>query len=292
MDFCALAGAARHVDRDAECRQATVRKRARTGASARRIRSLMLTVICAGLLVEVGLPQQGRAASYAPPAIPGIPADPTTGYPGYQGYNAPPFETNDYSTSDSCQVALNAEINALTQQITSVPSSVTKSEFDAATATITALQTEALALGDLRPACLMLPASASNVAVGGGSAPLLAMQGNKYLFLRVFCPGYSACIVNGTIILDAIGSFLKIIGHGTNLRSTAHDAAAPLVIGHASFSLAAGQSPRVRITISRSGRKILGRLSQIRVRIHTTATYPGDGVRVTHQSIRTLKSAH
>jgi hypothetical protein len=252
----------------------------------------MLTVLCAGLAVEVGLPQQGRAASYAPPAVPGIPADPTTGYPGYQGYNAPPFETNEYSTSDSCQAALNAEINALTRQITSVPSSVSKSEFDAGTSAINALQTEARALGDLRPACLMLPASTSNVAVGGGSAPLVAMQDNKYLFLRVFCPGYSSCIVNGTIILDAIGSFLKIIGHGTDLRSTAHDgAAAPVVIGHTSFSLAAGRIPRVRISLSPSGRKILRRVSQIRVRIHLTATYPGDGVRVTHQSIRTLKSA-
>ena len=225
-----------------------------------------------------------------PPPIPTIPADPTIGYPGYAGYSAPPFETNEYSTNESCQEALNAEINALTQEISNVPSATTEGQFQASTAAINEIQAEVMALGDLRPACMRLPSGPSDVEPAGngslrahrGGSPKTPLD-NGDLRLRFACPGYSACTVLVTTVVHAIGKFARILG-GTAANSRS------IVIGRGSFSLTAGKSPELRMAISSNGRKLLRRLHQIKVRIVTTAIYVGDHVRVASQQVRTLKA--
>jgi hypothetical protein len=142
-------------------------------------------------------------------------------------------------------------------------------------------------LNGLRPGCLRLPEGPIPPVPRPGT--LKAQPGNKYLVLKLFCPGFSTCRVKGTAVLDAIGKLSKLLGtHSAFMRA---GAAKPIAVARGTFAIGDGGSPTATIPTTSAGRKILTRIGKVKVRIRISATYPGDGVQVMSRGTATLTAA-
>jgi len=170
----------------------------------------------AGVLLALVAAGAARTESWTPDPLPASPPDAATGYTGYRG-GVPgswpsSYDTDRHPDAESCQLALNAALNAVVGEISHLPAATTQAQHEFANALDREIKANAARLQALRPICLRKPPKGWSIPVRSAVAATVRTPSPLFLPLPLVCP-YAECTVKGTALAELLtGGVRTVVG--------------------------------------------------------------------------------